>query len=327
MELKLSGIVSVLILIAALCPGPGRAAERMRYITIGSGDTAGVYYPAAAAIGRIVNRKRKEYGVRVMVKTTGGSVDNINGVLSGDLEFGVAQSDRQYQAVHGLAEWRTKGPQRSLRAMFSLHSETFFLVATEKAGVHAYPDLKNKAVGVGAVGSGERQNFSDVISCYGLTSEEIGHAEGVAAARSLQMLREGRLDAFAYTVGNPAALIKEAASGQPKVEFLSLAASALNCLTRDHPYYVPAVIPIRYYPKAVNKQDVPTFAVKATFVTSAEEPEDIVYAITKELFLHLDEFKKQHRAFSDLTKKNMLLGLTAPLHPGSIKYYREAGLM
>lgn len=316
-----------MILVAVLCPGPGRAAERMRYITIGSGDTAGVYYPAAAAIGRIVNRKRKEYGVRVMVKTSGGSVANINGVLSGDLEFGVAQSDRQYQAVHGLAEWRADGPQKSLRSMFSLHAETFFLVATEKAGVQTYPELRNKAVGIGAVGSGERQNFNDVINCYGLTHKEIGHTEGVAAARSLQMLREGQLDAFAYTVGNPAALIKEAAAGQPKVRFIPLAASALNCLTRDHPYYVPAVIPIRYYPDAINKQDVPTFAVKATFVTSAEAPEDLVYAITKELFRNLDEFKKQHRAFSDLTRKNMLLGLSAPIHPGAIKYYKEAGLM
>jgi len=85
---------------------------------------------------------------------------------------------------------------------------------------------------------------------------------------------------------------------------------------------------MKFYPNATNKEEqVPTFGVKATLVTSAKVPDDVVYAITKEVFDNFEAFKKLHPAYSVLTKKNMLEGLSAPLHPGAIKYFKEAGLM
>ncbi len=94
-----------------------------------------------------------------------------------------------------------------------------------------------------------------------------------------------------------------------------------------YPYYAKATIQISLYPGAQNDKDVETFGVKATFVTSAKVPDDVVYAITKEVFDNFDEFKKLHPAYSTLTKQNMLEGLSAPIHPGAMKYYKEAGLM
>ncbi len=306
---------------------PHDAVAKTRYVTIGTGGVTGVYYPTGGAIGKIVNKKRKVYNLRVTVESTGGSVFNVNAIMAGDLEFGVVQSDRQYQAWHGLAEWKDKGPQKKLRAVFTIHPETFFLVAAVDSGIKSYKDLKGKAVAVGNPGSGQRQNFIDILSMYGMSHKDLGRAEGLKAAESPKMLQDGRVDAFIYTVGNPAGMIKEATAGRRKVRFIPVDEPQVNAMVKKWPYYVKAKIPVQFYPLAENKTDVPTFAVKATFVTSIDVPDDIVYAITKEVFENFDAFKKLHKAYTTLTKKKMLEGMSAPIHPGALKYYKEAGLM
>ena len=312
------------LLLLALAVSPALAAKR--FVTIGTGGVTGVYYPVGKAIAKLVNAQGREYGLRVTVESTGGSVFNINAVLGGDLDFGVAQSDRQYEAVHGLAEWKTKGKQAKLRSVFSLHPETFFLVASQGSGITGYPGLKGKAVAVGNPGSGTRQNTKDILAAYGLSLESLGRAEGLKASESAKVLQDGRVDAFAYTVGNPAGLIKESTSGRVKVRFLAATDQALARLLQGRPYYVKALIPVHFYEQALNKKDVPTFAVKATFVTRAGMPDEVVYAITKTVFKNLAALKKLHPALEVLRPQDMLQGLSAPLHPGALKYYQEAGL-
>lgn len=304
----------------------GPAQAKVQYVTIGTGGVTGVYYPTGGAICKIVNKKRKQYGIRCTVESTGGSVFNVNAIMAGDLEFGVVQSDRQYQAWHGLAEWKDKGKQKKLRAVFTIHPETFFLVASDESGIKSYKDLKGKAVAVGNPGSGQRQNFLDILAEYGMSYKDFSRAEGLKAAESAKMLQDGRVDAFIYTVGNPAGLIKEATAGRIPVRFIPVDQPQLASLLKKFPYYVKAYIPINFYPKALNKKDVLTFAVKATFVTSSDVPDKVVYAITKEIFENFEDFKKLHKAYSTLTKEKMLQGMSAPIHPGAMKYYKEAGL-
>lgn len=312
-------------LAASLCTG-GAALAATKFITIGTGAMTGVYYPVGKAIAKLVNGKKAEYGLRVTVESTGGSVFNINAVLGGDLDFGVAQSDRQYEAVNGLAEWKKKGPRQDLRSVFSMHPETFFMVYSGEAGIKSYADLKGKSVAVGNPGSGTRQNTRDILDANGLSLKDLGRAEGLKASESAKMLQDGRIDAFAYTVGNPAGLIKEATSGRIKVGFLAVGPAALAKLLKGRPYYVGADIPVAFYPQVLNKKDVPTFAVKATFVTRASMPDAVVYAITKAVFTNLAEFKGLHPALNLLQPKDMLQGLSAPLHPGALKFFKEAGI-
>jgi TRAP transporter TAXI family solute receptor len=306
---------------------PTTAQAKTIYVTIGTGGITGVYYPTGGAIAKMVNSKRKEYGIRATVESTGGSVFNVNAVMSGDLDFGVVQSDRQYQAVHGLAEWKDAGPQKDLRAVFSIHPESVTLVAAVDAGIKEIKDLKGKKVNIGNPGSGQRQNSIDALDAEGINYEKDLQAEGIKAAESAGLLQDGRIDAFFYTVGHPNGSILEATSGKRKVRFIAIAGAGVDKLLAKYPYYAKAVIPIEFYPNADNKKDVPTFGVKATFVTSAKVPDNVVYAITKEVFDNLDEFKKLHPAYSILTKENMLEGLSAPIHPGAMKYYKEAGLI
>ena len=295
------------------------------FVTIGTGGITGVYYPTGGAIAKMVNAKRKEYGIRATVESTGGSVFNINAIMAGDLEFGVAQSDRQYQAWEGIADWKDKGPQKDLRAVFSIHAETVDLIVAVDAGINTIQDLKGKRVNIGNVGSGYRQNAIDALVANGLDYEKDFHAESIKAAEAPGLIQDGRIDAAFYTVGHPSGYYKEATAGARKVKFISIPNA--DKLVAKYPYYAKAKTLMSNYPGAANTQDVvETFGVKATFVTSAKVPDNVVYAIVKEVFDNFDSFKKLHPAYEGLTKEDMLTGLSAPIHPGAMKYYKEVGL-
>ncbi|MBT3310376.1 MAG: TAXI family TRAP transporter solute-binding subunit [Desulfobacterales bacterium] len=296
------------------------------FVTIGTGGVTGVYYPTGGAIQRMINKKFELYNIKATVESTGGSVYNINSVLSGELEFGVAQSDRQYQAYNGKAEWAERGPQKDLRAVFSIHPESITLVASAESGVASVNDLKGKRVNIGNPGSGQLQNSKDVLSAFEMDVNSI-KAEQVKAVEAPGLLQDEKIDAFFYTVGHPNGNIKEATSGRIKVNIIPVKGSGVDGLLKKYPYYAKALIPGKFYPNRVVKGDVESIGVKATFVTSSKLDETIVYAITKEVFDNLESFKKLHPAYSVLTKQNMLQGLSAPIHKGAVKYYKEADLI
>jgi len=319
------GMFLGIALAASMLMSFGTVQAKTQFVTIGTGGITGVYYPTGGAIAKMVNKKKKEYGIRATVESTGGSVFNVNAVMNGDLEFGIVQSDRQYQAINGLAEWKDKGPQKDLRAVFSIHPESVTLVAAVDAGIKDIKDLRGKKVNIGNPGSGQRQNAIDALETVGIDIDKDLQAESIKASEAASLLQDGRIDAFFYTVGHPSGSIKEATSGARKVRLATI--TGIDTLLAKYPYYAKATIPVSLYPGAQNDKDVETFGVKATFVTSAKVSDDIVYAITKEVFDNFDDFKKLHPAYATLTKENMLEGLSAPIHPGALKYYKEVGLI
>ncbi|MDH3347302.1 MAG: TAXI family TRAP transporter solute-binding subunit [Desulfobulbaceae bacterium] len=296
------------------------------FVTIGTGGVTGVYYPTGGAISRMVNQKAKEYNIKATVESTAGSVYNINAVLSGDLEFGVAQSDRQYQASQGMAEWSEVGPRKELRSVFSIHPEAITLIASEQSGIKTVSDLAGKRVNIGNPGSGQLQNSKDVLAAYEVALDKV-KAEQVKAVEAPSLLQDGKLDAFFYTVGHPNGNIKEATSGRIKVRIVPVSGPGIDKLLAATPYYATALIPQASYPNALNTEDTLSIGVKATLVTSAKVADDVVYAITKEVFDNFEQFKKLHPAYSTLTKQDMLKGLSAPLHAGAVRYYKAAGML
>lgn len=305
---------------------PVSTVHATTYVTIGTGGVTGVYYPTGGAIAKMVNKKRKEYNLRATVESTGGSVFNVNAIAAGDLEFGVVQSDRQYQAYNGVADW-AGSPIKKLRAVFSIHPESVTIVANASKNIKTVADLKGKIVNIGNPGSGQRGNAEDLFAAAGIDVDNDIKAEGMKAAESAGMLQDGRIDAFFYTVGHPNGSVKEAVAGATKVNFVAVPEDVIKKLTDKFPFYAPSSIPVAEYAGVMNDADVPTFGVKATLCTSADVPDEIVYAITKEVFENFDEFRTLHPAFANLTKESMLQGLSAPLHPGAEKYYKEVGLL
>jgi TRAP transporter TAXI family solute receptor len=303
----------------------GCGSKETHFVTIGTGGVTGLYYPTGGAISRMLNKKFKEFGIKATVESTSGSVFNINAVLQGDMEFGIAQSDRQYQAYHGRAEWSESGPQKDLRAVFSIHAEPITLVVSEASGVQAIDELRGKRINLGNPGSGQLQNSKDVLTAAGLSEQDI-MAEYVKAVEAPGLLQDERLDGFFYTVGHPNGNIKEATSGRIKVLIVPIQGDQVDVMVEKYPYYAKAVIPHSFYPRALNSEDIETVGVKATFVTSKNVDEESVYALAKVVFENLEDFKSLHPAYEYLTRQNMLQGLTAPVHRGAMRYYAEVGL-
>ncbi|MFT5171131.1 MAG: TRAP transporter TAXI family solute receptor [Candidatus Marinamargulisbacteria bacterium] len=296
------------------------------FVTIGTGGITGVYYPTGGAITRMVNKKLDEYNIKATVESTAGSVYNINAVLRRNLDFGISQSDRQYQAYNGLAEWDEIGPQKDLRSVFSIHPESITLIASAKSSIGSVKDLKGKRVNIGNPGSGQIQNTKDILWAFRVSQLDVKD-EQVKAIEAPNLLQDERIDAFFYTVGHPNGNIKEATSGRVKVRFVPITGRQIEPFLKKHPYYTRSIIPISFYPNAENKNDVQTVGVKATLITTKLLSEKVVYAITKEVFENFETFKTLHQAYSRLTKEKMLQGLTAPIHVGALKYYQESGLL
>ncbi|MCB1507277.1 MAG: TAXI family TRAP transporter solute-binding subunit [Hyphomicrobiaceae bacterium] len=313
-------------LVTGLAAGMGAAsAQDQRFISIGTGGVTGVYYPAGGAICRLVNQNRREHGIRCSVESTGGSIYNINTIRAGELEFGVAQSDWQYHAYHGTSRFEEAGAFEGLRAVFSLHPEPFTLIVRAESDINAFEDLRGKRVNVGNPGSGQRATMEIVMDAFGLTMDDFGVATEFQGAEMAQALCNGQIDAMIYVVGHPAAAITEAAT-TCDVRLVNVTGEAIDTLVADNPYYRTATIPGGTY--RGTDEDITTFGVGATVVTSADVPEDVVYTVVKAVFDNFDDFKGLHPAFSSLQEEQMIRdSLSAPLHPGAERYYRERGWM
>jgi len=302
-------------------------AAKQTFVTIGTGGVTGVYYPVGGAIARLVNAKKAQYNIKATVESTGGSVYNINSVLSGDLEFGIAQADLTYQAYHGQGAWKDKGAQKKLAVVFGLHNEFVTLVASANSGINGIPDLKGKRVNLGGVGSGQLENSRDLLKAFGLKESDL-KAEYIKPVESAGLIQDERLDAFFYTVGHPNGSVSEATSGRIKVKIVPITGTPVEKLINELPYYSKGYIPVSLYPNAANAKDgkVPSIGIQALLVTSTDVPADVVYAITKEVVENIQEFKKLHPALGGLDIEDMVNVNVAPLHPGALKYFKEKGL-
>jgi TRAP transporter TAXI family solute receptor len=300
-------------------------AQEQRFFSIGTGGVTGVYYPTGGAICRLVNKNRKEHGLRCSAESTGGSVYNINTVRAGELEFGVAQSDWQYHAFNGTSKFEEQGKFEGLRAVFSVHAEPFTLLARAGSGISSFEDLKGKRVNVGNPGSGQRATTEVVMGAMGMSMDDLSLAAELKGSEMSQALCDDKIDAMIYTIGHPAAAITEA-TNTCDVEFVNVGGEVIEKLVADNPFYRIATIPAGTYKG--QDADVTTFGVGATLVSSSDVPDDVAYTLTKAVFDNFEDFKKLHPAFANLSEEAMITdSLSAPLHPGAETYYKERGWM
>lgn len=312
-------------LVAGATAFGGTAFAQQQFISIGTGGVTGVYYPTGGAICRLVNKNRKEHGIRCSVESTGGSVYNINTVRAGELEFGVAQSDWQFHAYNGTSKFKDQGKFENLRAVFSVHPEPFTLIARKGSGIAGFMDLKGKKVNVGNPGSGQRATMEVVMDSFGIAMSDFALAAELKGSEMAQALCDGKIDAMIYTIGHPAAAVTEAAT-TCDVELVSVAGDPIDKLVGENSYYRVATVPGGMYKGTDGETS--TFGVGATFVSSADVSEKVVYTVVKAVFDNFDDFKKLHPAFANLKEEQMIAdGLSAPLHPGAEKYYKERGWM
>lgn len=298
------------------------ASAQERFITIGTGGQTGVYFVVGQSICRLVNRGSADHGLKCTAPSTGGSIANINAIKAGDMDMGVAQSDWQFHAFNGSSQF--EGEQfENLRAVFSVHGEPFTVVARADSGIAEFDDMFGKRVNVGNPGSGQRATMDVVLEAMGKSADDFALASELKPAEQSAALGDNKVDAIVYTVGHPNGSIQEATS-TVDAKLVNVTGDAIDKLISDNSYYAEAVIPGGLYKG--NDEDIKTFGVKATFVTSADVDEDVVYTVVKAVFDNFDRFKGLHPAFANLAEEDMIsAGLSAPLHDGAAKYYRERG--
>ncbi len=317
MQLALTGLAALTAAVpAALAVETG--------ISIGTGRITSVYYPAGDAICRFVNASRQAHGIKCRVQSTGGSLDNLSSLRNGEIDLGLVQSDSQYYAHRGGERFKDQGPFKALRAVFSLYLEPLTIVARDDAGIKHFDDLKGKRVNIGDPGSGQHATMAVVMKAWGWTKDDFDAVSELASTEQTKPLCEGKLDAVTFMLGHPSGSVREATNACKSV-LVEVSGPAVDKLVEAKVFYDHVTIPGGTY--RGNPEDLRTFGVLATLVTSSEKPTETIYELVKAVFENFDDFKKTHPALANLDKKRMVKdGLSTPLHPGAVKYCKEADL-
>jgi TRAP transporter TAXI family solute receptor len=320
-NLKMLGAAAIAAFALAGSGQPSLAQQK--FITIGTGGVTGVYYAVGGAICRLMNKDRAKTGIRCSVESTGGSAFNINTIKAGELDFGLAQSDTHYQALKGEKSFKDAGAYADLRSVYSVHPEPFTVLARKEAGVTKFEDFKGKRFNVGNPGSGTRSSMDELLNAMGWKISDFSLASELKADEHGPALCDNKIDGFFYGVGHPSANIQDPTT-TCGAKLIALTGPAPEKLVKENSYYAKATIPGGMY--SGNPNATETYGVLATLVTSAKVPDDVVYNLVKATFDNFDEFKKLHPAFANLDPAKMTKdGLSAPLHPGAAKYYKEKG--
>lgn len=317
--LKLMAAAAALTLVA----GAVKAEEK--FITIGTGGQTGVYFIVGQSICKLVNRGTGQHNLKCTAPSTGGSIANINAIKAGDQDMGVAQSDWQYHALNGTSKFEKGGAFPNLRAVFSVHPEPFTVIARADSGINTFDDLKGKRVNIGNPGSGQRGTMEVIMGAKGWTMDDFALASELKSAEQSQALCDNKVDAIIFTVGHPNGSIQEATTSCDAI-MVPVIGAEIDALVSENPYYSSAKVPGGMYNGS--DSDVDTFGVRATFVTSADVDEETIYQVVKAVFDNMNRFKKLHPAFGVLKPEEMVAaGLSAPLHDGAARYYKEKGLI
>lgn len=312
-------------LATAVLTGPLLPAHADSFVTIGTGGQTGVYYVVGQSICKLVNRGQKTHGIKCTAPSTGGSVANLNAIRAGELDMGVAQSDWQYHAYHGDSKFADQGPNKELRAVFSVHAEPFTVIARTDSGITTFDDLKGKRVNIGNPGSGQRGTMEVLMEAKGWSKNDFKLASELKSSEQAQALCDNKVDAIVFTVGHPNGSIKEATTSCDAV-IVPVTGPEVDKLVEENAFYAKAIIPGGMYKGS--DADVETFGVGATFVSSTNTPPDTIYVVVESVFDNFNRFKKLHPAFANLKQENMITNnLSAPLHDGAVKYYQEQGWM
>ena len=319
------GLVIRLLVAVSLLSMAGLAAAQERFLTIGTGGVTGVYYPTGQNICRLMNRDQDVHGIRCNAESTGGSVFNLNAIRQGEMNLGVVQSDWQYHAYRGSDRFSDAGPHESLRALFSLHPEPFTVLVRPDSGIERFEDILGKRVNVGNPGSGQRGTVERLMDEYGWQMADFALASELPSREQGQALCDNRIDVVLFTVGHPSAAIQEPIA-TCDARIIPVEGEVIARLVEETPYYFSATIPAGMYPG--HDAPIHTFGVGATLVSSTDTSDDAVYHLVRAVFENFGTFKGMHPAFEVLEKESMVTqGLSAPMHEGAKRYFREAGLL
>ena len=323
-KLNLSLLSQLMVLFAALGWAGVCFGDKLPFLTIGTGNTTGVYYSAGHAVAKVYNPSAAEHGFRLDAEASNGSVENINKVLDGTWAFGLAQTDMLFKVQEGLGPWKGT-PQKNLRAVAALYTEAVLFVTREDQEIRTLADLKGKTLNIGAPGSSDNENALLILDAVGLKPKTDLTIKEEMTVDASELLEQGDIDAYIYTVGHPSLSIREAAVSGSKIRLVPVDPPLVEEFTRKRAFLTKTKINTAYYPGLETQADIYTIGVKAILFTKADTPDATVTAVVNELIDNFDRFRRQHPALDKVELNELGRDTVVPLHPGAEAAYRLYG--
>ena len=324
MSKKSIAIMLTLVLVLSVVVGCGSekaSGGDKNYISIATGGTSGTYYPLGGAIAKIFNDNVE--GVTANAQSTGASVENIGLVSKGETEIAFVQSDITFYAYEGIENFADTGKVENIRGMAMLYPEVVQIVANANAGINSIEDLRGKNVAIGAPGSGTEANARQILGAHGITYDDLGKADYLSFGEAADQLKDNHIDAAFVTAGLPTSALVEVSTSNDIV-VVPMEKSKLDALSAQYPFYTGVTIPGGSYRN--NDDDVLAAAVMAMLVVPEDLDEDLMYNLTKQLFEQRQVIIDTHDRGNDIKLETAIEGMPIELHPGSARYYEEAGV-
>ncbi len=311
--------ICALFVFMSIFAGTAFAAEPLR-LTMGTGGTAGTYYPFGGALSQVISDKSGV--VSITAQSTGATGENLNLIGNGDIDLALVQNDLAHYAYSGLEIYKDN-KVTNFKAIARLYPELIHIVAQAESGIKTIADFKGKKISVGASGSGNEANCRQIFELFGLTYSDIKPLF-ISYAETTNHFKDRQLDAFVYTTGIPNPSIMDIMTMQDAV-FVPIGGVERDNIIKKYPFFAADAIPANSYKGQT--EDVPTVAVQCMLVVREDLPEETVYAMTKALFENLDVLQKAHAKGRDVSLEKALNGVTVPVHPGAEKYFKEVGVI
>jgi len=311
--------LSLLVLLSmVLCPA--FAAEKVK-LTMATGSVAATYYPLGGAMATVLNPILEKS--ELTVTATGASKANLQLMEDGDCQIGIVQNDVAFYCYKGTQLFEGETPYTGFSAVCSLYDETVQIFSLNPE-FKTFTDLKGKTVSVGAAGSGDNFNASQIFEEFGMAFSDV-NAVYQSYADSAESIKDGKIDAAFCVSGAPTvALVDFAATAGKPINIISLEENHIEGLMKAYPFYAKTVIPAGLY-KGLDR-DVTTVAIRAQLVVRNDVPEDVVYELLDAMFKNTDALKAGHGKFAGFSIDTARYGVSVPYHPGAVKFFADKGI-
>lgn len=320
------GVAALMVALALAWAAPAPAEEPAgRRIALGTGEVQGYYYPVGGAVCRLINRDRARHGIHCLVEPTAGTGANLAALRGGQLDLAIVQSKAHSQAFEGSGPFAGSGAFAKLRSLLTLHSEAVTLLVRKDSKIRSVGDLKKRRIVVGPAGTFQREMADVVLQAHGWTTGDFEVVQEREPAQQVEALCDGEVDAAIVTVVHPSAVVGRAIDGCD-ARIVEIGGPAMARFLSSRPYLAETSVPAGIYPRLETGRK--SFGLTATLVATEDLPAEVAYEVVRMLVDNLPLLQGLYPVLAHLEKEGMpRAGLTAPLHDGAARYFKEAGLL
>ena len=296
----------------------------MSHLLLGTGSVQGVYFPIGGVICRLLNRHKNSHKIRCSLESTGGSIYNLKEIGEGNFDLVFAQSDWQFHAYNGTSTFEKQGANKNLRAVFALEADPLALIVRTESEVKVFDDLADRRVSFGYTRSLQHRIIDDLLEAKGWSNDNFKEVRPMSDVKQVTQLCDGQIEAIALLTSS----LKDNLQGiaaDCQIRLIPIVGPEVSAVISAKPYYRAAKTLKGMYS---GDEDVMSFGLGATFVASESTSPKAIYHVVKEVVENFRDFKSLHPSLAGLKKKELShAGISIPLHPGAIRYYKEARLL